>query len=147
MSCDYLKALSKYVDHELANEDTVIMEKHLSSCDSCKSELKMISSLKAAFSKGKIDSKAEFFWQKLKFRISQEISDKAKEESFAFDFSNWTKRLIPLPVVITVVIIIINLIPVNKNLVDEYIFGTSFQNVSGLLIDGTGKSTLDELLY
>ncbi len=148
MSCNYFKNLNKYVDHELPNEEMAIMEKHILSCDFCKSELKTISLLRRAFGKGKVDSKAEFFWQKLKVRIDQEMYDRFQQESFTFDFSNWTKRLIPLPVIVAATIILmVNIIPVNINLVDEYIFGTSLRNASNLVINGSNKSVVEELLY
>jgi len=130
MKCKYLKLLNRYADNELALDDKALIEGHLKSCPVCAGELKVILTLKEKIPQNKIATNPEFFWQQLKARIAQEEREVVSEP--LFDFGNWAKRLIPVPVAIGIIaVILLNAIPENRNPVDEYIFG----NGNGSLLD------------
>ena len=149
MNCDCIKLLNKYVDNELNSQERLSLEEHLKICLTCSAELRTLGVLKSSFIQNKIDSNPELFWQDLKARIiNEELEAKAKEDYFALDFSNWTKRFIPVPVLVTVIVIVLmNLVPVNNNLIDEYIFGTNFESASALIIEPGSNSGIDALIY
>jgi len=148
MKCNYSKFLNKYLDNELDRKERSSLEEHFKVCATCNAELKTISLLKGSLAGNKINSNAESFWQSLKSRIDESSVVKEREESFTLDFSNLTRRLIPVPVVFALVaIILINLTPVNSNLVDEYIFGASFDSASSLIIESGTQSGIEALVY
>jgi len=141
MKCKYLKLLSRYVDNELSLDDKALMEKHLVDCPVCIRELEIMNTLKQNIPHKKIESNPEFFWQQLKSRIAQE--EKERLPQAVFDFGNWAKRLIPVPVAIGIIaIILLNIIPEYKNPVDEYVFGSSNGSVLELIEEPGNQSIL-----
>lgn len=99
--------------------------------------------------KNKIDSEPEFFWSRLEDRIRQEEKAKNLSENFVFDFGGWTKKLIPVPVLASILIVIfLNLNSNNyTNPVDEYLFTNQNSSVSALIDDAGQQSELGLLLY
>ncbi|MDD4982280.1 MAG: hypothetical protein PHS12_05975, partial [Candidatus Omnitrophica bacterium] len=101
--------------------------------------------LKKIINFGKVRSDSDLFWNRLKLRIDNDLV--AAAENIFSGINAWSKRLIPVPVVVAATfVIILNIGVTNKNLVDEYIFGTSFNKASNLLLDNA-NTELGSLLY
>lgn len=105
-------------------------------CIYCQNESRYLAKIRDGIKINKIKSDSQNFWDKLISSIKDDNSGKEEAGAFSFSLALWSKRLIPLPVVIAgIVIIFLNLNFTNKNLVDEYIFGASFNNVVSSLND------------
>jgi len=130
--------LNKYIDNELSAKDKEYIEAHLTGCSYCRSELKSFMRIKEALGANKIKSDPQNFWEMLTPRLKEEDVIIEKEDAFSFNIGLWSKRLMPVPVVIAAsVIILLNLNFTNRNLVDEYIFGASFNKTVSLLNDNS----------
>ena len=99
--------------------------------------------------KNKMDSEPEFFWSRLKDRIRQEEKAENLSENFVFDFGRWTRKLIPVPVLASILIVIfLNLNPNNyTNPVDEYLFTNQDSNILALIETSGRQTELGLLLY
>lgn len=145
MRCKELVKISRYLDSELSLKDKESMEMHIKTCLCCKLEAERFRELKKIINFGKVESDPGLFWNRLKLRIDNGIIDTV--ESLFAGINTWSKRLIPVPVVVAATfVIILNIGVTNKNLVDEYIFGTSFNKASSLLLDNA-NTELGVLLY
>ncbi len=149
MRCRYLKLLNRYCDNELDRDKKEFMDQHLLACPICQEELKGIFSIKDALKKRKGDFPAEFFWQALKDKIRAQEDALSKNNEFAFDFIRWSRRLIPVPVLASILIIIFLNLNQNSytNPVDEYLFTNQSNNVLALIDDAGQQSELRLLLY
>jgi anti-sigma factor RsiW len=146
MKCKYLKLVSRYADNELPLNDKALLEKHLSGCPVCEQELKVIRSLKEKIPQKKLATNTEFFWQQLRARIAQEEKDSAAE--YEFNFGNWAKRLIPVPVIAALAaVIVLNIMPVKVNPVDEYLFSSQNSGILDLIEEPGNQSGAGSLLY
>lgn len=147
--CKYAKLLNRYIDNELAQGKKEFMDTHISACPACGQEIKFLNSLRQNISQNKIDTNGDFFLSRLKNRIQQEEKAKKLSENFVFDFGRWTRKLIPVPVLASILIVIfLNLNRSNySDPIDEYLFTN--QDSSGLeLIDESGpQSEIRLLLY
>ena len=148
MKCKYSKLLNRYVDDRLVPEDKSFVDRHIISCDLCARELDTILKIKMALSSIRAESDSEQFLGELKTKIELESVFLAQKQNFVFDFNNWAKRLMPVPVAFALaVIIMLNLLSFNTNLVDEYIFGTSFNNAYGMISGESSKTGVGSLLF
>jgi len=145
MRCKELVKLSRYLDNELSLRDKEDMDIHIKTCPCCKLEAERFWELKKIINFGKVRSDSDLFWNRLKLRIDNDLV--AAAENIFSGINAWSKRLIPVPVVVAATfVIILNIGVTNKNLVDEYIFGTSFNKASNLLLDNA-NTELGSLLY
>lgn len=146
--CKYLKLVSRYADNELSGKEKEHMDTHTLTCPLCIDELKTITSLRQSIRKNKVSSHEEFFWQALKGRIDKNEKIRGQAESVAFDFGAWAKRLIPVPILASLItVIILHVIPQNINLVDEYLFTNQDSSVLELMEDAGNQSDTSSLLY
>jgi len=147
MKCNYLPLLNRYVDNELSGDERNLIETHIKTCPVCAQEIKYIQLMKQRLGQNKIEANPEFFWQNLKNRLQDEVV-RDEQAMLAIDLGTWARRLIPIPVAIAVVaVIFLYLMPVKQNVIDEYVFGTNFSNVSSLIEEPAGQSGLEALLY
>ena len=145
MKCRYLKLISRYADNELNPEKKAFMAIHTLTCPLCQQELKGILLIKENLRKNKISSQPKFFWQAIKEKIREEEKTYSKTEEFAFDFAKWSRRLIPVPVLASLLIVI--LLNLNQtNLVDEYLFANQDNNILEL-IENPGNQSISGWLY
>ncbi|HLD40565.1 MAG TPA: hypothetical protein VJA84_00125 [Candidatus Omnitrophota bacterium] len=145
MNCRHLRLISRYADNELNPGKKAFMDTHILTCFLCLHELKGILSIKEGIQKNKIGSPPEFFWQTLKEKIRKEENTCAKTEEFTFDFARWSRRLIPVPVLASLLIVI--LLNLNQtNLVDEYLFANQDNSVLEL-IENPGNQSISGWLY
>lgn len=148
MKCNYLKLLNRYIDNELLKEKKEFMDNHILSCLACIQELKHLGSLRQNILKSKINSNPEFFWQTLKSRIVNEERIQYPAGNFAFDFAEWAKRLIPVPILASIlVVILLSLSQKNSNLVDEYLFANQDSSVLELIENSGSQSDTNTLLF
>ena len=147
--CKYAKLLNRYIDNELAQEKKEFMATHILSCPTCGQEMNLLNSLRQNIVKNKITSEPEFFWSRLKDRIRQEEKTENLSESFAFDFGRWSRKLIPVPILASILIIIFLNLNRNSytNPVDEYLFTNQNSNVLALIDDAGQQSEPGLLLY
>lgn len=147
MKCKYLPLLNRYADNELPRDERSLIETHIQTCPVCAQEIKYIQLLKQHISQNKIESNSDVFWQTLKDRLQHEVAG-GEQERLVIDLGTWARRLVPVPVVIAVVaIIFFYLMPAKQNVIDEYVFGRNFSNVSSLIEEPAGQSGLEILLY
>ncbi len=147
--CKYAKLLNRYIDNELAQEKKEFMATHILSCPTCGQEMNLLNSLRQNIVKNKITSEPEFFWSRLKDRIRQEEKTENLSESFVFDFGRWSRKLIPVPILASILIIIFLNLNRNSytNPVDEYLFTNQNSNVLALIDDAGQQSEPGLLLY
>lgn len=147
--CKYAKLLNRYIDNELTQGKKEFMDTHILSCPACGQEMKFLNSLRQNIGQNKIDTNVDFFLSKLKSRIHQEEKAENLSENFVFDFGRWTRRLIPVPVLASILIIIFLNLNQNSytNPVDEYLFTNQNSNVLALIDDAGRQSELGLLLY
>lgn len=139
MNCRNLRLISRYCDNELDADKKAFMDKHLLACPLCQEELKGILSIKDGLQKRKVDSPAEFFWQTLKDKIRAEVDTRGENNEFAFDFIRWSRRLIPIPILAS--LLIVALLNLNQtSLVDEYIFANQDNSVLELIANPGNRS-------
>lgn len=147
MRCRYLKLLNRYSDNELVLEDRTFIEQHLLDCPECAKEFKYINLLRQNMPKEKIDSDPEIFWQALKVNLEKR-EEKVGLDKEELDFLAWAKRLIPVPVAIALLaFIFLYILPVQQNLIDGYLFGTDFNDVSNLIETPRDQLGLEALLH
>ena len=147
--CKCAKLLNRYIDNELAPGKKEFMDTHILSCPACGQEIKFLNSLRQNISQSKIDTNGDFFLSRLKDRVQQEEKAKNLSGNFAFDFVRWTRRLIPVPVLASILIVIfLNLNPNNyTNPVDEYLFTNQDSNILALIETSGRQTELGLLLY
>src|SRR3989338_9740021 len=113
MRCNCLRLLNRYADDALSGIDKETIEKHIHSCQMCALELKNISLLRGTISQNKTKTSPEFFWQTLKNRIEKEKQITQAKELIFLDFSSWAKRLIHVPIVISLLMVVfLNSMPI-----------------------------------
>ena len=145
MKCKLSKLLNRYADKELSFEDKALMEKHLLICPSCARDLRVINALTENIAGNTIESNPDIFWQALKKRIQEDISE---EKDFVIGLGVWARRLVSVPVIVAIVAVILFYpVPLKSNAVDEYVFGVNFSNVSSLIGEPAGQSGIETLLY
>lgn len=114
MKCNkVIRLLNQYVDQELIGGKTIaLMEKHLSQCVGCKQQYNNIIALKTALSqKEKITASDKFLVN---------IQDKLKPApeiiklNWQIDTGNFARRLLPVPIIATVLVSIFLFININK---------------------------------
>ena len=147
--CKYAKLLNRYIDNELTQGKKEFMDTHILSCPTCGQEMNLLNSLRQNIVKNKITSEPEFFWSRLKDRIRQEEKTENLSESFVFDFGRWSRKLIPVPILASILIIIFLNLNRNSytNPVDEYLFTNQNSNVLALIDDAGQQSEPGLLLY
>lgn len=139
MNCRHLRLISRYCDNELDADKKAFMDKHLSSCPLCQEELKGILSIKDGLQKRKGYSPAEFFWQTIKDKIRAQADTRNENNEFAFDFIRWSRRLIPVPILAS--LLIIALLNLNQtSLVDEYLFANQDNSILELIANPGNRS-------
>lgn len=139
MNCRHLRLISRYCDNELDADKKAFMDKHLSFCPLCQEELKGILSIKDGLQKRKGYSPAEFFWQTLKDKIRAQADTRNENNEFAFDFIRWSRRLIPVPILAS--LLIIALLNLNQtSLVDEYLFANQDNSILELIANPGNRS-------
>ena len=147
MRCNYLKLINRYYDNELSQDKKEFMDKHALSCPLCRQELAQFKALKQGISQDKVSSHSELFWQRLKGQIAKEETEEYKAEEFAFDFARWTRRLIPVPILASILIVIVSLNLNRANLIDEYLFTNQDNSVLELIENPGNQSASGWLLY
>lgn len=147
--CKYAKLLNRYIDNELTQVKKEFMDTHILSCPACGQEMKFINSLRQNINQNKIDTNGEFFWNRLKGRIQQEEKTENLSENFVFDFGRWTRKLIPVPILASILILIFLNLNQNSytNPVDEYLFTNQNSNVLTLIETAGQQSESGLLLY
>lgn len=146
MNCKYASSLNRYLDNELTLEEKGSLDEHIKTCRSCAQEVKFMQTIKQGLIQNRVESEPQTFWQNLKNRLPGRTF--GEQESPELDFGAWARRLIPVPVAVAIAaLIFFYLIPIKQNVIDEYLFGTNFSNVSGLIEEPAGQSGLDTLLY
>ncbi len=147
MNCKYLLLVSRYADSELSGKDRDFMEEHLKTCPVCGQDLKYIQLTKQRLGQNKIESNPDSFWQAVQSRLQEENSVN-EEQNLVTVLGNWAHRLIPVPVAVAIIaVIFIYSMPVKENVIDGYVFGTSFSNVNNQIEKLASQSGLDTLLY
>lgn len=147
MNCKYLLLINRYADSELSASEDDFIEEHIKTCPFCARELKYIRALKQRFSQNKIESDPDSFWQVLKSSLP-EGNFVPEEQNLMAVLGNWSRKLIPVPVVVAVcAAIFFYSMPVKVNMVDKYVFGTNFSNVHNQIEKLASQSGLDSLLY
>lgn len=147
MKCKYLPLLNRYADNELSRDERSLIEAHIQTCPVCAQEIKYIQLMKQCLGQNKIESNPDVFWQTLKDRLQDEVA-RDEQERLVIDLETWVRKLMPVPVVIAVVaVIFFYLMPAKQNVIDEYVFGTNFSNVSSLIEEPAGQSGAETLLY
>ena len=148
MNCAYTKRISRYADNELPQKEKEFLDKHIFTCPPCLHELKAITSIKERILKNKVDTNAGFFWQTLKKRIDTEARAVSTKEMFSLDFGSWAKRLIPVPIFASLLVLAFLTINArNSNLIDEYIFTNKDSSVLELMDNAGSQSEINILLY
>ena len=148
MRCNCLRLLNRYADDALSGIDKETIEKHIHSCQMCALELKNISLLRGTISQNKTKTSPEFFWQTLKNRIEKEKQITQAKELIFLDFSSWAKRLIPVPIVISLLMVVfLNSMPIYSNPIDEYLFNNQYSGEFELIETPRDQLGIDELLY
>lgn len=147
MNCAYLKLISRYADNELPQKEKELLDKHIFACPACLQELKAITSIKDRILKNNVATNAEFFWQTLKKRINQETQTASAKEILSLDFGAWAKRLIPVPIIASIITAFILLHSTKSNLIDEYLFTNQESSVLELIDNAGSQSEQNTLLY
>ena len=149
MECKFNKLLNKYLDKELSVSEYRLVDEHLLNCPACSGELRRMVLLKESFANNKVESNAEFFWQQLKKRIAEE-EEACEGSDVVFDFGEWARRIIPVPVVIAVLAAIFlgTTAMTQDNLIDRYIFENTNGSAYSLKeeVEKTGNPSLNALL-
>lgn len=147
--CKYAKLLNRYIDNELSQVKKEFMDRHILSCPTCGQEMKFINSLRQNISRNKINTNVDFFLSRLKSRIQQEEKAKNLSEDFVLDFGRWSRKLIPVPILASILIIIFLNLNQNSytNPVDEYLFINQDSNVLALIDTAGQQSEPGLLLY
>lgn len=145
MKCGLSKLLNRFADNELSFEDKALMERHLLTCSFCAKDLKVINTLRKNIAGNTIESNPDIFWQALNKRMQKDISE---EKDFVIGLGVWARRLVPVPVIVAIVaVILFSSIPSKSNVIDDYVFGVNFSNVSSLIGEPAGQSGIETLLY
>lgn len=145
MNCRHLRLISRYCDNELDADKKAFMDKHIPACPLCQEEIKGILSIKEGLQKRKVDSPVEFFWQTLKDKIRAQENTRARNNELAFDFARWSRRLIPVPILASLLIVI--LLNLNQtNLVDEYLFANQDNSILELIAN-PGSQSISGWMY
>lgn len=148
MNCDYVRLLNRYADGALSGTEKETIKKHVHSCSRCALELKNIHILRENISQNKIENNPEFFWQTLKNRIEKETQIAQANKLVFLDFGIWAKRLIPVPIIISLLIVVfLNTMPTYTNPIDEYLFNNQYSNDLELIETPRDQLGIDGLLY
>lgn len=143
-----MSLVNRYADSELAGKKKDFIEKHIQICPVCGQEIKHIQLMKQSFSQNKIESNPDIFWQAVKYRLEGENFVKEQENIIVTALGNWSCKLIPVPLAVAIAAaIFFYSIPVKGNIIDRYIFGTSFSNVYSQIDKLEIQSGLGALLY
>ncbi len=147
MNCKFLPLVNRYADSELSEKEKDFIEKHLKTCAVCGQEIKYLRLMKQRLSRNKIESNPEAFWQNIKYRL-QEDNFVQEQGNILTVMESWPRKLIPVPVTIAIAAaIFFYSLPTKENVIDKYVFGTNFSNVSSQIEKLASQSGLDALLY
>ena len=145
MNCRHLRLISRYCDNELDADKKAFMDKHIPACPLCQEETKGILSIKEGLQKRKVDSPVEFFWQTLKDKIHARENTRARTNALAFDFARWSRRLIPVPILAS--LLIVALLALNQtSLVEEYLFSNQDNSILELIAN-PGNQSISGWMY
>jgi hypothetical protein len=118
------KWLSSYIDKELSNDKSNLVEEHARNCPSCQQELNKLGIVKQMLAGRKRKSLPPDY---LLVRLREKISSAEHTENIQWvaDAGNFSRRLIPVPLIITVVSVIFLLVSLRgyekSNYLEEYI--------------------------
>ncbi len=147
MNCKYLPLVNRYADNELPEKEKTFLEKHIEICTVCAQEIKYIQLIKQRLNQNRIESEPDTFWQNIKSRL-QEDNFVQEPGNIITIMENWSRKLIPVPVTVAIAAaIFFYSLPTKENVIDNYVFGTNFSNVSGQIEKLASQSGLDALLY
>jgi len=91
--------LSRYLDKETAEAETILVESHLNSCPLCKKELLELSRIKELVSgKERINLPENYLINRLREKIARKRQEPAEKRPSLIDLGNLSRRLIPIPV-------------------------------------------------
>lgn len=139
MGCVYLNSLGLYLDHELAEAEKANLEAHIKGCPECLGELALLRLAGDSIRANRIETDLVDFLGILKNKIIEDKKIKEEKEVAADDFTRWSKKFIPLSVVLTAACWVLLLMPVDDNPIEEYIFGKNLSDISNL-IDQPGNN-------
>lgn len=134
MGCVYLNSIGLYLDNELINNERINLEAHIKKCPECEAELRLLKLAGESIRRNKIEADAVDFLADLRNRIIEDKRSNQEEEAVINDFGKWSKRFIPLPLVLALTCWLLLLTSVNNNNpVEEYIFGKNLSDISSLI--------------
>jgi len=148
MSCDKFIFVSKYLDNELSEGQKEQTALHIKECIYCRNEMEKIRIIRKGISAVTIQSDPDEFWSTLKGKLDLESCVVSLRETLLFGISKWSKRLIPVPIMLALMIAVISSVNFKRtNLVDEYIFGTSFNGVDNVITQESYSVLAGSLIY
>lgn len=141
MSCVYFNSIGLYLDNELSVNERINLQEHIKKCSECASELRLLKLAGESIRKNKINTDAIVFLADLKDKIIKEKVNNQDTQAVVNDFAKWSKRFIPVPLVLAVACWLLLLTSMsNNNPVEEYIFGKNLSDISSL-IDQPGSNS------
>ena len=115
-----LKLLNRYIDKELLNrQDLELVEEHLKLCSGCKQEFEQILSLKGLISQQERLAVDNTFLEIIKEKIRPK--QRVMTLDWSKDLETLSKRLIPVPIVITLIMAFLLFRNGKTNYLDEYL--------------------------
>jgi len=140
MGCVYRNSIGLYLDNELTLNERTNLEAHIKKCPECEVELRLFRLTGESIRGNKIEVDPVDFLVNLRSRIIEEKSSNQDGKAVINDFGKWSKRFLPLPLVLALTCWLLLLTPANNsNPVEEYIFGKNLSDISSL-IDQSGSS-------
>lgn len=139
MGCLYLNSIGLYLDDELLINERVNLEAHIKQCPECEAELGLLKLAGESIRGNQIDVNSVDFLANLRNRIIEDQRSNQDTGVVINDFGKWSKRLIPLPLVLALACWLLLLAPANNNPVEDYIFGKNLSDISSL-IDQPGSN-------
>ena len=134
MRCDRVKRnLGRYIDKELVNKRAItLIEEHLHRCPRCRSELNSLILMKGLISQKERLTAEDDFLIRLKSKLKPETQ--IARIRWVVETGNLARRLIPVPVAITILIVALVFGRQNGiSPVDDYIFGDLTNKEIGIL--------------
>lgn len=141
MGCVYINSIGLYLDNELTVNERINLEAHIKKCPECEAELRLLKLAGASMRGNKIEVDLVDFLANLRNRIIKDKRSNQEGKAVINNFGKWSKRFIPLPLVLALTCWLLLLTSVNKNNpVEEYIFGKNLSDISNL-IDQPGSNS------
>jgi hypothetical protein len=147
MGCVYLNSIGLYLDNELTLDERINLEAHIKKCPECEIELCLLKLAGESINGNKIEVDSADFLADLRSRIIKDKRSNQEGKAVINDFGKWSKRFIPLPLVLAFACWLLLLTYINNNNpVEEYIFGKNLSDISNLIDQPGGQFRLGAYL-